>query len=152
MASSRIKNTDFYASLGGTIRTLRELAGKTQEEVAAHLEVSFQQFQKYEDGRNRIPIDRLVSLARYFSVPLERFFSFAPWPGGAKGGPDLSRFLSAVKRQDVRLLELWSSLRDRRARSAVLAVLQWFSDQSASACSGFDAKRQPDSRLLGRER
>lgn len=135
----RIKDPDFYASLGGAIRTLRELADKTQEEVAAHLEVSFQQVQKYEDGRNRIPIDRLVSLSRYLGVPLERFVSFAPGPTSVS--PDVSRLLSSLKRPDVRFLTLWSGLRDRRARSAVLAVLQCFTDRSASARAGVAARR-----------
>lgn len=137
--ASRIKDRDFYASLGATIRVLRELAGKSQEEVGAYLEVSFQQVQKYEDGRNRIPIDRLVSLSRFFGVPLERFFSFAPGPTSAS--PDVTRLLTSLKRPDVRFLTLWSGLPDQRARAAVLAVLRCFTDRPASARAGAAARR-----------
>ena len=47
--------------------------GKSQSEVAEFLDVTFQQVQKYENGKNRIPLDRLVSLADFLEVPLQQF-------------------------------------------------------------------------------
>src|SRR5690348_13323614 len=70
---SRLPEGPFYEVLGRNIRLTRNAAGKSQEEVAAHLGVTFQQFQKYEKGSNRIPVDRLVSLADFLDVPLSKF-------------------------------------------------------------------------------
>jgi transcriptional regulator with XRE-family HTH domain len=60
----------FYSELGENLRAARTAAGKSQLKTAEHLEVAFQQLQKYEKGINRIPIDRLVVLAAYLEVPL----------------------------------------------------------------------------------
>ena len=68
--SKRLPEGPFYRELGRNLRVARSAAGKSQSEVAEHLDVTFQQVQKYENGTNRIPVDRLVSLAAYLEVPL----------------------------------------------------------------------------------
>jgi transcriptional regulator with XRE-family HTH domain len=83
----RLPEGPFYRDLGRNVRTARSAAGKSQSEVAEFLDVTFQQVQKYENGKNRIPIDRLVSLAGFLEVPLlavhrpvrERFRSSSRW-------------------------------------------------------------------------
>ena len=60
----------FYRELGSNLRVARSAAGKSQSEIAEYLDVTFQQVQKYENGTNRIPVHRLVSLAAYLEVPL----------------------------------------------------------------------------------
>lgn len=65
----------FYHELGRRLLVARIAAGKTQRDVAAHLDVSFQQIQKYENGANRIPIHRLLSVANFLEVPLSHFFA-----------------------------------------------------------------------------
>ncbi len=42
--------------------------------VGDHLEVSFQQIQKYENGTNRIPASRLFELGNLLDVPMSYFF------------------------------------------------------------------------------
>src|ERR1019366_10128507 len=69
----RLPEGPFYRDLGRNVRTARSAAGKSQSEVAEFLDVTFQQVQKYENGKNRIPLDRLVSLADYLEVPLQQF-------------------------------------------------------------------------------
>src|ERR1035437_5673987 len=66
----RMPEGPFYRELGRNLRVARNASGKNQSEIAAHLNVTFQQVQKYENGTNRIPVDRLVSLAAYLEVPL----------------------------------------------------------------------------------
>src|ERR1017187_6874132 len=53
----------FYRDLGHNLRLTRCAAGKTQTEIADHLDITYQQIQKYEAGTNRIPLDRMVRLA-----------------------------------------------------------------------------------------
>lgn len=60
--------------VGGQLRYRRCLAGLSQEQVALHLGVSFQQVQKYEKGKNRISAGRLAQAAALLGVPVQCFF------------------------------------------------------------------------------
>lgn len=60
--------------IGENLKTLRKEAGLSQPELAALLDVTFQQIQKYEKGRNRLPVTHLHFLKSYFDVPYEAFF------------------------------------------------------------------------------
>ncbi len=60
--------SDDDLNIAQRIRQLRAVRGLSQTEVADALGVSFQQFQKYEQGRNRISAARLVSIARILGV------------------------------------------------------------------------------------
>src|SRR5690606_3421803 len=64
----RASESDFYRDVGGNLRLARELAGKSQTAVAKYLNVSFQQIQKYENGSNRIPMDKFIALSDYLRV------------------------------------------------------------------------------------
>ena len=89
--SKRMPEGPFYRELGRNLRVARSASGKSQTEIAEHLDVTFQQVQKYENGTNRIPVDRLVSLAAYLEVPLlqliapsdKRFRSFRHLPSNS---------------------------------------------------------------------
>ena len=61
--------------LGSNIRTLRQRKGLTQEQVAAHLGVSYQAVSKWETGANTPDISLLPELARLFDVTIDALFS-----------------------------------------------------------------------------
>lgn len=61
--------------VGERIRTRRVELGLVQEQLAAALGLSYQQIQKYENGSNRITVDRLVMLAHRLEVPITFFFA-----------------------------------------------------------------------------
>lgn len=63
------------AIIGQNLCALRRRSGLTQQEVAALIDVSFQQIQKYERGENRLPVEKLHILKNYFSVPYDDFFA-----------------------------------------------------------------------------
>lgn len=46
----------------------------SQEDLAEILELSYQQVQRYENGRNKIGVDRLQEIAIALAVPLAYFF------------------------------------------------------------------------------
>lgn len=50
------------------IRTLRQKENLPQNEAARMLGISFQQWQKYELGRNRISAARLISIANILNT------------------------------------------------------------------------------------
>jgi transcriptional regulator with XRE-family HTH domain len=112
----------FYNDLGHAIRLARQVVGKSQIDVAEHLDVTFQQVQKYENGRNRIPIDRLVSLSKYLDVPLERFLTFTDL--STNGEDDRHGVLKGLNRQDAQLLSFWNTVTDSKSRTIVLNLLK----------------------------
>lgn len=56
------------AEIGGRIRSLRVLAGMTQEKLAEILGITFQQVQKYEKGVNRVSGSRILAIASALGV------------------------------------------------------------------------------------
>jgi len=61
--------------VGQNIRTLRAMAGISQEVLANNLGITFQQVQKYEKGLNRVSAPKLVMMAEIFKTPVTTFFS-----------------------------------------------------------------------------
>lgn len=98
--------------IGAQVRLARKAAGLTQESLAEHLGVTFQQVQKYERGANRVSASRLLAIASLTGQPLSFFygsFSDAPEP------PKVSRVVT------VNLPET-SELSAAQARSALEAL------------------------------
>jgi transcriptional regulator with XRE-family HTH domain len=50
------------------------MAGMTQQQLAGHVGIKFQQIQKYETGMNRVSASRLWDIAQALSVPVAYFF------------------------------------------------------------------------------
>ncbi|MEN0653406.1 MULTISPECIES: helix-turn-helix domain-containing protein [Hyphobacterium] len=104
--------TEFDAELGERIRIARKLAGYSQTELAEKLGLTFQQVQKYEQGKNRIAAGRLVDLADALGKPLGFFYDnpaafepgepiFQPLKGL---DPDTAqRVLTALERADPKV-------------------------------------------------
>ena len=115
----RLPEGPFYRDLGRNVRTARSAAGKSQSEVAEFLDVTFQQVQKYEKGTNRIPLDRLVSLADYLEVPLQQFIS--PSASDSEFQSLASQF---GDKEFHTLIEAWGTLKDRPARSALVNLVK----------------------------
>lgn len=113
--SKRLPEGPFYRELGRNLRLARSASGKSQSDIAEHIEVTFQQVQKYENGTNRIPVDRLLRLADYLDVPVSQFI--AP-------SDDDSEFRSLASQFKARefhaLMEAWGAIKDRAARAALL--------------------------------
>lgn len=62
------------AHVGRRIRHRRWNLRMTQQELADHLGVKFQQIQKYESGANRVSSSRLWDIAAALSVPVSFLF------------------------------------------------------------------------------
>lgn len=58
----------FYKRLGRRLKTLRLYNQVRLKEIAALLGVTYQQYQKYERGITRLPVDRLVKLKNFYGV------------------------------------------------------------------------------------
>jgi len=60
--------------IGRKLREARVAQGLTQEKLAAEIGISFQQVQKYENGRNRLASGRLWEIAQILNRPITFFF------------------------------------------------------------------------------
>ena len=70
---------NIYQHIGQQMK-MKRIAGKnnsgrliTQSELAQACNVTFQQIQKYEKGNNKIPIDKLLKVAKYLNTPVLNF-------------------------------------------------------------------------------
>ncbi len=67
------------------LRTLREERSLTQKSIAEVLTVSQRTYSDYESGRLRIPVDRLMVLAKFYDCSLDYISGASdfrrPYPG-----------------------------------------------------------------------
>jgi transcriptional regulator with XRE-family HTH domain len=109
----------FYRDLGSAIRLARVTAGKSQAEVAEHLGLTFQQLQKYESGKNRIPVQELASLAAYLEVSVAYLIGS---PGSDAGFRSFAEKFRATGFHT--LLESWAAIKDQPMRAAVINLVK----------------------------
>lgn len=67
-------DNDIDMHVGKTLRRLRRSADMSQAELGAQMGVSFQQLQKYENGKNRISASKLYRACCVFQVLPGAFF------------------------------------------------------------------------------
>ena len=60
--------------VGRRIRHRRWIVGMTQQQLAQHVGIKFQQIQKYETGANRVSASRLWDISETLEVPISFFF------------------------------------------------------------------------------
>jgi transcriptional regulator with XRE-family HTH domain len=60
--------------IGAQIRAQRRCLGLTLAQLAARLEITYQQLHRNETGLNRVPLSRLYDLAQCLEVKIEYFF------------------------------------------------------------------------------
>lgn len=62
------------ACIGQNIKQARQSRSISQQDLARHLDISYQQVQKYERGNNRISAGRLYQVAQLMDIPVEHFY------------------------------------------------------------------------------
>jgi transcriptional regulator with XRE-family HTH domain len=113
------------------LRDRRKKLGLTQEELAERVGVTFQQFQKYENGANRISAGRLFQLAVALDTGIPYFYeglqsvSRALLRGVAE---EAAEFEGPDDVETTDLVMTFRSIADPAARRAVLALAKKSSD------------------------
>lgn len=80
-------------AIGARIKKIRKMVGLSQEKVAEHLGITFQQMQKYEKGTNRVACHALLEMCKIFRCQPMDILS-AVWDGG--GNDDGDAFAEVV--------------------------------------------------------
>jgi transcriptional regulator with XRE-family HTH domain len=98
------------------MKARRILRDMSQERLAAALGISYQQLQRYESGKSRLPCSMLYRAALALDVPASYFFDaiLADVPGSAEQGMDKATLLA------VRNIQ---SLPDRGMRQSLLNLI-----------------------------
>ena len=60
--------------VGQNIKQFRKERSITQMDLGELMKISYQQVQKYENGRNRISAVNLYRISKYLNVPIDCFF------------------------------------------------------------------------------
>jgi transcriptional regulator with XRE-family HTH domain len=118
------------------VRLARSLRAVTQEALAQHLDVTFQQIQKYEKGTNRIAASRLHAMAQFLSVPVEFFYE-----GAMSDGDPLGTVLSDEHEHE--LLRLVLSVRCPENRRLLLDMARVIADRDATSQSANGSGTDP---------
>ena len=106
---------DVDRALGHAIRERRQLAGMAQNQLAQTGGISYPQFQKYENGRNRISFSRLAQISRALSCSVTELAAAVDDGSGPLVTLEYQRFFRVPDAE--RLLRLYAALplRSRRA-------------------------------------
>lgn len=105
------------SDIGKTIRKLRRELGLTQEELAERIEVTCQQLQRYEYGKNKLNIEQLQAIAQALETPVSHFFNESETESGA--APALG--LTPAEQQ---LLEQFRRIENGEVRELVVNMLK----------------------------
>jgi len=69
------KANNYDEMLGNNLRCIRLMLDMSQVDLARVADVSFQQIQKYEAGKNRISVSKLLIISQNLNVDLDMFLS-----------------------------------------------------------------------------
>src|SRR5918911_2511156 len=72
------RTTEVDGIIGAKMRMRRGELGMTQTGLAKAVGITFQQVQKYEQGKNRVGGSRLADIAKALDVPVSYFFEQTP--------------------------------------------------------------------------
>jgi len=106
--------------VGERIRLRRTERGLTQEQLAAALDVSYQQVQKYETGANRISAGRIYEIARKLDVEVGYFF--AGLGDGESVTPPLEH--GGRQRTAIELVRKFAQIEDPGVRAAIAGLVK----------------------------
>lgn len=94
----------------------------SQPELADRVGVTFQQVQKYENGKNRVSAGRLYEIARALGVTIQYFYEAAPRLSQARRGvaEEASEFNGPGVGEEIELLSAFRRIEKVSARKAVI--------------------------------
>jgi transcriptional regulator with XRE-family HTH domain len=105
-------------TLGNRIRVRRAELGMSQAELATALGLSFQQVQKYEQGKNRVTAHRLEVIAKALSMPIHFFY------GGSVNKLSADALISRDPKYNLRLLRAYNAIPDTAMKRKLVALME----------------------------
>jgi len=132
--------------VGARVRSRRTLIGMTQRQLAKKLGLTYQQIQKYEDGRNRIGASRLHQIATILEVSLPFFFQGARPDTEPEDPPDAPEFPAVLgSAEEVQLVVSFGKIKEPTVRRSILQLVNTIGKRGDDEGSG-DAKEAKEQR------
>ncbi len=119
---------EFDKHIGLLLRLLRKRRGLTQMELAEKLDISYQQLQKYETGKNRISASRLAVIAGALNVPVTVFFK--PENGRSAEEATISVDILSDNPSLTRLVRLFHRIESEQLQGLLLQCAMVFAKES----------------------
>ena len=129
--------TPVDAHVGAQLRKRREDIGMTQQALAQATDLTFQQIQKYENGKNRVSASRLHQFSEILNVPVSYFFDLlgeaaasayglAEEQAAFSGPDDDSKGSEAARntRETAELIRVYYSIPDPKLRKNLLKLIK----------------------------
>jgi transcriptional regulator with XRE-family HTH domain len=107
--------------IGERIRTQRLIKGITQADLGNVLGVSFQQIQKYEQGKNRVSSTRIGQLAKALGVHVMQLLGDTGPTFIPKSTP-FSQFVSS--REGIELIEALMKIENAKIRRSIVSLAE----------------------------
>jgi transcriptional regulator with XRE-family HTH domain len=116
--------------IGLSVKAYREINGLSQTELGEKVGVTFQQIQKYESGKNKVSVSRLIDMCKILQTPLMIFLSGL---ADAQSAPVIA--VSDVKQSKIiedpdrnkeitELLKVYNSVESEEDRAEIMNVLK----------------------------
>ncbi|MCB1682086.1 MAG: helix-turn-helix transcriptional regulator [Rhodospirillales bacterium] len=125
------KPNDVDAVIGTNLRLIRKTRGLSQVELAEALDITFQQVQKYEQGKNRVSASRLYDAAKVLDCNLMNFYDGLYDDEGAQHHRR-SANLNRVDRITMQIVGLLNSIEDQDVKKKLLLFLKSLSLRNKS--------------------
>ena len=111
--------------VGSRIRRFRKGRKMSQAQLGKKLGVTFQQVQKYENGKNRVGASRLQMISTALDVPVGQFFA------DDAGTTRTSAKPLAFDPQALRFAEAFIRLSDRELRNSIIDMVEAMARKSS---------------------
>ncbi|MEE4238066.1 MAG: helix-turn-helix transcriptional regulator [Anderseniella sp.] len=125
--------------VGSRLRMRRMLVGMSQEKLGEHLDLTFQQVQKYEKGSNRISASRLFEMARILDVPVQFFFDDMPGQVAGKAAAGFSEGSDSFQMTDflsssdgAHLIRAFAEIKSPDVRRKIIDLVKAVSSSGAN--------------------
>ena len=125
--------------VGSRIRERRKSLHMSQEKLAEHLGLTFQQVQKYERGFNRVSASKLYEIARTLGASIAFFFDHYSDPrdvseyGVAETPAPEFRHDFIMTPEGVELAEAFPRISRRKVRRQVLELVKVLAEEDTAA-------------------
>ena len=106
--------------VGNRVKQARIAAGLSQKKLGQALGISFQQVQKYENGKNRIAPSRLTVVAQFVKREAAWFFEGAPGKRSQTASYDAALEVFASTREGHRFAKAFLAIRSKAVRDTIV--------------------------------
>ena len=112
--------------VGSRVRMRRLVLGFSQTRLAEAIGITFQQVQKYENGRNRVGASRMQQIANFLQVPPAFFFEGLPGQSKTNGSASTSSYVTEFTstRDGLALMKAFMLLKSATLKRAIVHLVE----------------------------